>query len=122
MTGWSSAAWRYHGGMRDRLGSEGAVNGSAREAAVENDVDITDEELTQLALSADPDAPLDPEAVPLSSYLTQLPALLPDWYMPTPSGRGGGRWRTTVILGVVAAFLVIEALGLCSTFGSLNLG
>ena len=88
----------------------------------DGECDISDEELTLLALSADPEAPLEADAVPLSSYLSQLPALLPDWYMPGPTARRGGRWRTVVVVSVVAAFLVIEALGLCSTFGSLSLG
>ena len=83
---------------------------------------IDDAELTALALAADPDAPLDPDAVPLHEYLAQLPALLPAWYMPGVMARPGSRWRAGVVLAIVAAFLFIEALGLCSTFGQLSLG
>jgi hypothetical protein len=79
----------------------------------------TDEELTELALAADPALALDPDAVPLSEFLGHHDGLLPLWYMPSPMVRGGGRWRLPVVLVIVGAFLVIEALGLCSTFGQL---
>ena len=80
--------------------------------------DITDDELTRLALAADPDQVPDPEAVPLDAYLgwTSLPA----WYMPT--ARATGRrtaGRTAVIALIVASFVVINALGLCITYGQL---
>ena len=86
-----------------------------------DDNPISDEELTALALAADPQAPPDEDAVPIGDYLAQFPGLLPEWYMPigTAHGRGGrgGRLFTSVIVGLVAAFLVIEAFGLCSTYG-----
>ena len=87
----------------------------------EADVPFTDEELTALALAADPAEALDPAAVPLSFYLTQLPGPLPGWYMPPATARGGKRWRAPVVLAIVAAFLVIDAFGLCNTFGQLVL-
>jgi hypothetical protein len=80
---------------------------------------FTDAELTELALAADPDAPIGEEAVPLAVYLDQAPGLLPSWYMPTPMVRTGKAWRLPVVLVIVAAFVIIEALGLCSTFGQL---
>ncbi len=80
---------------------------------------FTEAELTELALAADPDAPLAEDAVPLSVYLDEAPGLLPPWYMPTPMVRGGGSWRLPVVLVIVAAFVIIEAFGLCSTFGQL---
>jgi len=84
---------------------------------------ITDEELTALALAADPDAPLDPDAVPIAQYLELEPGLLPSWYMAAVTARAGAnRWRTVIVLAVVAAFLTIEALGLCSAYGQLSLG
>jgi len=82
---------------------------------------LSDAELTELALAADPDQPLDPDAVPISAYLGQLPGALPDWYMPPATTRVGKRWRIPVVLVIVGAFLLIEALGLCSTFGQLSL-
>ena len=97
------------------------------------DVDqFTDEELTELALAADPDRPLDPDAIPIGQYLAQEPlgqylaagaGLLPSWYMAAVTARAGAnRWRTIIILAVVAAFVTIEAFGLCSTYGPLSLG
>ncbi len=82
---------------------------------------ITDAELTALALAADPDRPLDPDAVPLSVYLAQVPGLLPQWYMAPAMASRGSRWRTGVILAVILAFVLIEAWGLCSTYGQVVL-
>lgn len=82
---------------------------------------FTDAELTALALAADPDLPLDDSAVPISVYLSQLPIRLPDWYMPPAMVRGCKRWRIPIVLTIVAAFLIIEAFGLCNTFGQLTL-
>jgi hypothetical protein len=80
---------------------------------------FTDAELTELALAADPNAPLDIDAVPLAEYLEEAPGLLPPWYMPAPMARHSPSWRLPVVLVIVAAFLIIEAFGLCSTFGQL---
>jgi hypothetical protein len=80
---------------------------------------FSEDELAELALSSDPDQPLDDDAVPLSVYLGQLPGLLPTWYMPTPMTRTRSRWQLPVVLTIVAAFVIIEALGLCSTFGQI---
>ncbi len=80
---------------------------------------FSDAELTELALAADPDAPPDLDAVPLSDYLRQAPGLLPSWYMPAPMARRSPKWRLPVVLVIVAAFVIIEAFGLCSTFGQL---
>jgi hypothetical protein len=80
---------------------------------------FTEAELTELALAADSDQPMDADAVPLAEYLGQSDGLLPLWYMPSPMVRGGSRWRLPIVLVIVGAFVVIEALGLCSTFGQL---
>jgi hypothetical protein len=80
---------------------------------------FTEAELTALALAADPDGLIDDDAVPVAEYLGQHAGLLPAWYMPTPMARSGSRWRVPVVVAIVAAFLVIEAFGLCSTFGQL---
>ena len=77
----------------------------------------SDAELTALALAAPPlDRPAD-DAVPLATFLGLEPGLLPAWYMPTPMARIRPRWRLPVVLALVAAFVAIEAFGLCSTFG-----
>ncbi len=83
---------------------------------------VTDGELVALALAADPKARPDEDAVPLDDYLGTQPSLLPLWYMPRPMARPGSRWRLAVVVAVVGAFLVIEALGLCSTFGHITIG
>lgn len=80
------------------------------------EIGITDAELSALALAADPDAPLGPDAVPLDLYLGTTPELLPLWYMPRPMAPGA-RWRTVVVVVLIAAFLLIDAAGLCSTYG-----
>ncbi len=98
-----------------------AVDGSVG-AAGTGESDFTDEELTALALSAEPGSPFDRDAVPLGVYLGQAPGLLPEWYMPSTMARARTRWRLPVVMTIVGAFLVIEALGLCSTYGTLGLG
>lgn len=80
---------------------------------------FTDAELTELALAADPGAPIDDDAVPVAVYLAQEPGLLPSWYMPSPMTRHSRGWQVPVVLVIVAAFVIIEAFGLCSTFGQL---
>lgn len=81
---------------------------------------LTDEELTALALAADPDAPLSAEAIPLSVHLAQYAGALPQWYMPPAMARIGQRWRMPVVVAIISAFLIIEALGLCNTYGQLG--
>jgi hypothetical protein len=93
----------------------------------DRDEPISEAELTALALAADPDAPLGPDAVPLSVYLSQVPglgrasSLLPQWYMPEAMATTGRRWRTPIILAIILAFVMIEAWGLCSTYGQVVL-
>jgi hypothetical protein len=83
---------------------------------------LTDEELCRLALAADPSAPLSDEAIPLSLHLAQFAgATLPGWYMAPATARGGRGWRTPIVVAIISAFLLIEALGLCNTFGQLSL-
>jgi hypothetical protein len=85
------------------------------------DFSISEEELTELALAADPETALTADAVPIDVYLPQFSGALPLWYMPPVVRSGGGRWRRPVVLAVVAAFLLIDALGLCNTYGVLSL-
>lgn len=80
---------------------------------------FTDDELTALALADVPGRPPAADAVPLATYLDDAPGLLPAWYMPTPMTRIRPRWRTPVVVAIVAAFVAIEAFGLCSTFGQI---
>lgn len=84
---------------------------------------MSDEELTAIALAADPDAPLDENAVPLADYLAtdDDERLLPAWYMPAPmpGARRLQGWRRRVAILVIVAFVLIDAYGLCSTYGSI---
>ena len=84
---------------------------------------VSDDELTLLALAADPDRPLDDDAIPLAEYLRDDgTGTLPAWYMPVAVRQSDWRWRRGVVLIVVLAFVLIEASGLCSTYGQLVLG
>ena len=83
------------------------------------DDELTDDELTTLALACDPDQPLDPSATPLDLYSDRSFGLLPGWYMPPVTAGGSRRWQTPVVVAIIAAFLLIDALGLCITYGQL---
>jgi hypothetical protein len=85
-------------------------------------IDLELDELTELALAADPDQPVDADAVPWRPNGPDGPdgpGLLPDWYMPGPVGRRRSRWQVAVVVVIIAAFLLINALGLCITYGHL---
>lgn len=79
---------------------------------------FSDEELTWLALTADPDTPLDAGAVPWSLYVGQMATVLPQWYMPPATVGHTTRWRTVLVLAIVLALVMIDAWGLCSTYGN----
>jgi hypothetical protein len=80
---------------------------------------FTDEELTELALAADPDAPIDATAIPLSDSASSSLGLLPSWYMPAIALGTAQRYWKIVVVVLVAALFAIEAAGLCSTYGQL---
>lgn len=94
-----------------------AEGGAGRDAPVEGG--ITEEELTALALAADPAEPLDASARPDQTLLAR--GTLPRSYMPAAMGghRPPSRTRTLVALALVVAFVVITALGYCITYGAL---
>jgi len=81
--------------------------------------EFTDEELAMLAMSADPDRPFDESAVPINVYLANEAKPLPEWYMAPVMARCTGRFGRAVILAIVGSFLLIEAFGLCSTYGQI---
>jgi len=81
---------------------------------------LSDEELTALALAADPTTPLDANAVPWYGVSDSV-NLLPEWYMPRPIATGRGRANRVVVISVVSTLLVICAMGLCVTSGFLTL-
>jgi len=83
---------------------------------------FSDDELAELALAADPNAAVADDAMPLRDYLGlghHSGELLPQWYMPAPAGAGRllQGWRRRVVLLVVASFVLLNAYGLCSTYG-----
>ena len=81
---------------------------------------VTDDELVALALAADPNAEVLDDAVSVwDLFGNDESALLPGWYMPAPSGRirTGRRWKRIVAIVMISAFLSIDASGLCSTYG-----
>lgn len=87
---------------------------------------ISDEELDRLARAADPEVELDVDAVSIWELTAdggEAP-LLPEWYMPAPMpGRPVLRgWRRRVVLALVVTFVVINAYGLCSTYGVVRFG
>ncbi len=84
------------------------------------DQPITDDELTDLALGADPNVDLGSNAVPIR--VDPSTDLLPSWYMPASVGHVEPGWRRRVALLVVGAILLINAAGLCVTYGPVTFG
>lgn len=82
---------------------------------------ISDEELTALALSSDPHPVIDPRVAPWRPVADAVTGLLPEWYMPTPSGSRRGPGTRVAIGIIVAGFVLINALGLCITYGYITL-
>ena len=78
---------------------------------------VTGDELDALALAADRDAPIAADAVPYDRVIGTGPSLLPDRYMGRATAVHASRWRRPVILAVIAAFVLIDGAGLCSTYG-----
>ena len=86
-------------------------------------ITFTDAELTFLALAADPEAPLPPDAVPFASVVDTDdagPGLLPEWYMPRPASFARSNPRRAIVALVVLCLVVVNAVGLCVTSGRLS--
>lgn len=86
-------------------------------AGVLDSEDVLEDELTALALAADPDEPVDPDAVPMSVRSIKTVGLLPEWYMPAPMSTGGRPARRWVLGSIVVLLVVINGAGLCVTYG-----
>jgi hypothetical protein len=91
----------------------------AEDTDPDTEAPFTDAELTALALAADPDEPLDPAAQPIELGTAVFAGGLPDCYMPPANARSIRGWRRSVAIGTIASFLVIDACGLCITYGHL---
>lgn len=79
---------------------------------------VSDDELADLALAADPDEPIPDDAVPFSAGGHDV-GLLPAWYAPggvLPSSPGRHR-RAVVVALIIAALVVVNGAGLCVTYG-----
>ena len=81
---------------------------------------ISDEDLAELAMAADPDQAIDDDAVPLTQFQGEYGNLLPNWYMPAPAGHGSRRRTAVIATVVIFSLLFINALGLCVTYGRLE--
>lgn len=81
---------------------------------------ITDEQLTALALSADPHPELDRNAVPWG-VRSEDAGLLPGWYMPPATGSRRNTATKVAIGVIITSFVLINALGLCVTYGWVTL-
>ena len=86
---------------------------------------LPDEELARQALAADPDMAIGDDAPIFWDVTGHAPArTLGDWYMPAVVG--GTRllhgWRRRLVLFIIVTFLVIDAYGLCNTYGWVAFG
>lgn len=79
--------------------------------------EISDAELTLLALAADPDAPFDEGAEPFGVGGAPGSDLLPEWYMPVPNTNGRSHFRSFAVAAIVASLIVVNGAGLCVTYG-----
>ena len=85
------------------------------------DEPLTDEELTALALGERSLRPLSDDAATTAPPWAVGGGALPLWYMPPVARAARRRWTAPVVVAVIAAFLLIDAMGLCNTYGLLSL-
>lgn len=81
----------------------------------------SDEELTALSLSTDALEPLPDDAGRMLLPWGGAGGALPLWYMPPVMRAARRRWATPAVIAIVSSFLLIDALGLCNTYGLLSL-
>ncbi|MDQ6797597.1 MAG: hypothetical protein M3011_06175 [Actinomycetota bacterium] len=91
----------------------------------ESDEVVSDDELCEAALAADPESTVPDDARCLWDLTTpdDDDHLLPQWYMPPPMAgpSASRRWWRWVAVVIIVAFLAIDAYGLCSTYGEIVL-
>jgi len=105
--------------MRD--GFDGITDDLGNEAGDPVANSWTDDELSELALGADPCERLTADATPLDGSVPASDGPLPGWYMPAVARVVTSPTRRVAALSVVGAFLVINALGLCATYGVISI-
>jgi hypothetical protein len=76
---------------------------------------FTDDELAELALAADPDAPIPDDAVPFGQ--PSGAGLLPEWYMPAPRSGRRTRGRMVAAAVIVGSLVLVSGAGFCVTYG-----
>jgi hypothetical protein len=83
---------------------------------------ITEEELTRLALAADPLAAdrLAVRAEAVADPMTSRGVDLPTYYMPQVMAGPRPGWFRAVAVVLVLGFATITALGFCITYGQLS--
>jgi len=92
--------------------------------STESGASLTDDELTEAALAADPESPVPDDATCFWDLVgTADTQLLPRWYMPPPmvGMSASRRWWRWVAIAIIVAFLAIDLYGLCSTYGEVVL-
>jgi hypothetical protein len=77
---------------------------------------FTDDELSALAMAADPDAPIPDDAVPFGQPAVDG-VLLPEWYMPAPGSFRRTRTRVIAVSAIIGSLLLVNGAGLCVTYG-----
>jgi hypothetical protein len=77
--------------------------------------DVIDEELTAEAMAADPDVIVPDDAVPFG--VSEAEGLLPEWYMPAVGSIRRTRPRVVAVAALVLSLLIVNAAGLCVTYG-----
>jgi hypothetical protein len=92
---------------------------NSTESACES-TDLSDDELTEMALAADPNVPLSPNAVPWTCVPSSESAL-PAWYMPPAVALRTNTKTRIVVAAIILGFLVIDSFGLCVTSGFISL-
>jgi hypothetical protein len=79
-------------------------------------VTFTDEELTEMALEAEPFDPFDPDVERFGDRDRARFAAMPDWYMPAP-GVPRSRVKVAVLFGFAISLIVGTVAGFCVTYG-----
>jgi hypothetical protein len=78
---------------------------------------ISDDELCDIAMAADPDIVLADDAVPFEADPTSNSGLLPAWYMAAPRNFERTPARMFAAVSFVVALIVLNGAGLCVTYG-----